>query len=166
MRNKHNYFFLGKLIKSRTKKYNWVILLNSYDIRINKNLKFLFIELDGILIPFLIKTYLLYKHKLLIDFELNNIEGSNIYLEFKYLLYTENVHHNIIGFNIKDINKGFIGIITDIYHNFKQDIYKVYYKNNFFLMPVTKVFIKEININDRYILTEVPDNLIDISYKE
>lgn len=33
-------------------------------------------------------------------------------------------------------------------------------------MPVTKVFIKEININDRYILTEVPDNLIDISYKE
>ncbi|WGH26897.1 MAG: hypothetical protein NHF94_00140 [Candidatus Bostrichicola ureolyticus] len=167
MRNKHNYFFLGKLIKSRIKKYDFVILLNNNNICFNKNIKFLLIELDGILIPFLIKSYLLINNKFLIDFEFflkkeyYNITGSNIYLEFKYLLFTENVNNNIIGFNVKDINKGFIGVVIDIYRNLKQDLFKVYFENKYFLIPITKVFIKEININEKYILTEIPFGLIE-----
>ncbi|MED5354917.1 MAG: ribosome maturation factor RimM [Bacteroidota bacterium] len=166
-------FYLGKITKKYSFKGELIISLDTDEPEIYKNLKTVFININGRLIPYFIeKSKSQKKATLRVKFEdINSEEEALSIINKEVYLPLENLpelkgkkfyYHEIIGYNVVDTNHGNIGIIIKVEDKTSQSIFIIKNNGKEILIPVNDNIIQMINRKNKTIHITAPNGLIDL----
>jgi len=175
--DKKECFYLGKIVKKYSFKGELLIKLDTDEPDIYDNLDSVFVDLRNTLIPFFIERSQLHKSELLrVKFEDVDTEADadsllkcDVYLPLEFLPKLEGdkfYFHEIIGFEIEDINYGEIGIITGVNDTTSQALFEIDRDGIEILIPMNDYFIKKVDKKNKTIIVETPEGLIDLYLEE
>lgn len=170
---KENCFYLGKIVKKYSFKGELLVKLDSDDPEIYTEMESVFVEQGKNLIPFFIESSSLHKSELLrIKFEdVDSEEDADALIKAKLFLpltmlpeLTGNqfYYHEVIGFTVKDVNFGVVGIITGVNDATSQALFEINHNQKEVLIPINDDFIQTVDRDTKTITTKVPEGLIDI----
>ncbi len=170
---KKDCFYLGKIVKKYSFKGEVLVKLDTDQPEIYNNLDTVFIKIQNDLIPFFIERSQLHKSQLLrIKFEdvtteedADSIMKSQLYLPLELLPKLEGnkfYFHEVIGFTVKDVNFGYVGIIKGINDTISQALFEINRDGIEILIPLNDEFIKDIDRENKTIVVETPEGLIDL----
>lgn len=170
-------FYLGKIVKKYSFKGEVLVKLDTDEPEIYENLESVFVDLRGNLVPFFIQTAQLHKSELLrIKFEdvdneddADAILKSDLYLPLEFLPKLEDdkfYYHEIIGFTVEDVNYGKVGVITGINDTTAQAIFEIDSNGIEILIPMNDHFILKVDKQNKAIIVETPEGLIDLYLEE
>lgn len=133
---------------------------------------FIAIDNDETLVPFFIDSLSLKDNKAIIKFEgvdtpeeAERLVSCEVYLPLEFLPpLKENqfYFHEIIGYQVKDINSGDIGCVRFVYPSASQDLLSVLYREKEVLIPITDYIIKTVDKENKTLIVDLPDGLLDI----
>jgi len=166
-------FYLGKITKKYSFKGELIISLDTDEPEIYKNLKSVFININGRLIPYFIeKSKSQKKATLRVKFEdINSEEEALSIINKEVYLPLENLpelkgkkfyYHEIIGYNVVDTNHGNIGLIIKVEDKTSQSIFIIKNNGKEILIPVNDNIIQMINRKNKTIHITAPNGLIDL----
>ena len=170
---KEDCFYLGKIVKKYSFKGEVLAKLDTDQPELYENLDSILIELRGNLIPFFIEHSQLHKSELLrIKFEdvdteqdADSILKSELYLPLEFLPKLEDdkfYFHEVIGFIVEDTNFGKVGVLKGINDSTSQALFEIDRNGIEILIPINDDFIKKVDRNNKIILVETPEGLIDL----
>lgn len=170
---KEDCFYLGKIVRKHSFKGEVVIKLDTDEPELYQNLESVFVQHGANLVPFFIEKSLLQKGNQLrtkfegVDSEIDadSILKSNIYLPLTLLpKLTGNqfYYHEIINFEIKDVNYGVVGKITGVNESSAQPLFEIDREGVEIFIPMIDDFIKKIDRKNKTIVVETPEGLIDL----
>ncbi len=175
---KENTYYLGKIVKKYGLKGELLAKIDTDEPESYNNLGSVFLETRGKLVPFFLNKASLHKSNTLrLDFEdVNNMEeaealiGKSIYLPLEDLPQLDGnkfYYHEIKGYEAVDRNKGPIGFITGINDQAPQAFFIIKDKqDNEILIPVADQFIVNVDRENKKIVLDPPEGLIDIYTKK
>ena len=166
-------FYLGKITKKYSFKGELIISLDTDEPEIYKDLKSVFININGRLIPYFIeKSKSQKKSTLRVKFEdINSEEEALSIINKEVYLPLENLpelkgkkfyYHEIIGYNVVDTNHGNIGLIIKVEDKTSQSIFIIKNNGKEILIPVNDNIIQMINRKNKTIHITAPNGLIDL----
>ena len=175
--DKKECFFLGKIVKKYSFKGELLVKLDTDQPEIYENLDSVFVNLRNNLIPFFIESSQLHKSELLrVKFEDVDTEAdadalikSEVYLPLDFLPKLEDdkfYYHEIIGFTIKDVNFGDVGIITGVNDSTAQALFEIDRNGIEILIPMNDHFISKVDKANKTIIVDTPEGLIDLYIEE
>jgi len=170
---KDDCFYLGKIVKKYSFKGEILVKLDTDQPELYENLDAIFVDLRGNLVPFFIEQSQLHKSELLrIKFEDVNTEEdadailkSDLYLPLELLPKLEGnkfYFHEVIGFTIKDKNFGSVGTIKAINDSTAQALFEIDRDGIEILIPMNDEFIVQVDRDNKTIVVDVPEGLIDL----
>ena len=170
---KEDCFYLGKIVKKYSFKGEVLAKLDTDQPELYENLDSILLELRGNLIPFFIERSQLHKSELLrIKFEevdtehdADSILKSELYLPLEFLPKLEGdkfYFHEVVGFTIEDKNFGKVGTIKAINDSTSQALFEIDREGIEILIPMNDEFIKNVDRDNKTILVETPEGLIDL----
>jgi len=170
---KEDCFYLGKIVRKHSFKGEVVAKLDTDEPELYINLESVFVALGNDLVPFFIEESLLQKgNQLRIQFEdviseedADAILGSELYLPLEFLpKLTGNkfYFHEIIGFDLEDVNYGYVGVITGVNDSSAQPLFEVNSNGVDVFIPMIDDFIKKVDREKNKIIVESPAGLIDL----
>ncbi len=170
---KENCFYLGKIVKKYSFKGELLVKLDTDDPNAYTQMESVFVEKNNKLIPFFIERSSLHKSTLLRvkfedvdgDEEANLLLGSKLYLPLQLLpTLTGNqfYYHEIIGFTVKDVSFGEVGIVTGVNDSTTQALFEIDRNGTEILIPLIDGFIKKVDKKEKNILLDVPKGLIEL----
>jgi len=174
---KEDTYYLGKIVKKYGLKGELLAKIDTDEPENYEKMESIFLEIKGKLIPFFLNNSSLHKATTLrLDIEdINSLEdadpliGKSIYLPLNTLPeLTGNkfYFHEIIGYKAIDKNTGEIGIIKAVNDQAPQAFFIIEdNKHNEILIPVSDQFIDQVDRENKSILFDTPEGLIDI-YKK
>ncbi len=138
-----------------------------------------FLDIKGKLVPhFVQKMQMVANQNAIIKFEdINTIEfakkivRAEVYLPLEILPEEELEEgefylHQILDYQVIDVEKGTLGKITNIYEGDLQDLFGMTYQEKEVLIPVVDAFIVEILHNEKIIKMNLPNGLIELYLEE
>jgi 16S rRNA processing protein RimM len=166
-------FYLGKIVKKYSFKGELLVKLDTDEPELFKNLESVFISLRNNLIPFFIESCKLHKTQLLrIKFEevdteedANALMKAELYLPLSILPKLEGkkfYFHEVIGFTMIDENFGDVGVIENVDTTGAQELFVVDKDGTEILVPVNDEFITKVDRNQKQIIVNTPEGLIDL----
>ncbi|SDW47967.1 16S rRNA processing protein RimM [Lutibacter oricola] len=170
---KEDCFYLGKIVRKHSFRGEVVAKLDTDEPELYKELESVFVELNNNLVPFFIEKSLLQKgNQLRLAFEdisteddADNILGSGLYLPLEFLpKLTGNkfYFHEIIGFQIEDVNFGKVGEIVAVNDSSAQPLFEVDANGKEVFIPMIDDFIKVVDRTNNKIIVETPEGLINL----
>ncbi|MDP3312136.1 ribosome maturation factor RimM [Lutibacter sp.] len=170
---KEDCFYLGKIVRKHSFKGEVVAKLDTDEPELYENLESVFVAIGGNLVPFFIENRLLQKgNQLRIQFDdvdseedADAILGCELYLPLTFLpKLTGNkfYFHEIIGFEIEDVNYGPIGLITGVNDSSAQPLFEIDANGVEVFIPMIDHFIKKVDRDNKKIMVETPDGLINM----
>lgn len=170
---KKDCFYLGKIAKKFSFKGEVLIYLDTDEPEMYTELESMFVDINGHLVPFFIEKASLHKEKFLrtqfedIDSEdaADDIVGKEVYLPLTALPKLEGnkfYYHEVIGFDAIDQRLGHFGTIVKISDNGVQALFEIQKDEALILVPLIDAFIVEVNRDNRSILFNTPQGLIDL----
>ena len=170
---KEDCFYLGKIVKKYSFKGELLAKLDTDQPELYDNLEAIFIDLRGNLVPFFIESSQLHKSDLLrikfedIDTEVDaeTLLKSELYLPLELLPKLEGnkfYYHEVIGFTIKDVNYGDVGLIKAINDSTAQALFEVDRNGVEILIPMNDEFIIKVDRENKCIEVNTPEGLIDL----
>ncbi len=169
---KEDCYYLGKITKTHGFKGNLILHLETDEPELYENLESVFIEKDGMLVPFFFEFAQPYSQgKLLVKFEdiapeeAERLVNRQIYLPLETLPEldgTDFYYHEITGFKVIDSKHGKIGEIQSVNDSGAQALFEIRSANKEILIPVVDEWIKEVNRDEKFIKIETPEGLIDL----
>jgi 16S rRNA processing protein RimM len=172
--DKKDFYFLGKITKTSGYKGNLMFFFDVDNLDDYKELEAVFIEVNQELIPFAI-NYMVFKsgHSAMVKLEdvddeeqALSLVGSNLYLPVKFLppLTGNNFYyHEVIGFEVWDLEYGKIGNISYVYDQGSQALFSIMTDNQKeILIPVMDEMILKVDRCNQRIEVSTPEGLIDI----
>ncbi|REG89721.1 ribosome maturation factor RimM [Winogradskyella sediminis] len=170
---KEDCFYLGKIVSKYSFKGELLAKLDTDEPDLYDNLDAVFLDLRGNLVPFFIETSQLHKSDLLrIKFEDVDNEAdadalikTELYLPLEMLPKLEGdkfYFHEVIGFKIKDLNFGEVGIIKGINDSTAQALFEVDRNGIEILIPMNDEFITKVDRANHTIEVSTPEGLIDL----
>lgn len=170
---KQNCFFLGKVVKKYSFKGELLVKLDTDEPGIFTGMESVFVEQNKTLIPFFILESSLHKSELLrikfedvkTEAEADALIGAALYLPLTMLPKLSGnkfYYHEIIGFTAKDETFGEIGKITGVNDSTSQALFEIDSNGSEVLIPIIDHFIKEVNREDKIMLLDVPEGLINL----
>ncbi len=147
-----------------------IIVELDFEIQKKFNLNnWVFVELDGATIPFLVEYYKILDNKTFIIKlkQLNSIEESKRFSLCNFLVSSEipwilKIEQNIIGYKLFDKNNIYIGIINEYIPIQNNPIAQVIYNNQKVLVPINKkLIIKKDDFQKVIYLNILKDELIN-----
>lgn len=170
---KEECFYLGKIVRKFSFKGELLAKLDTDEPEVYENLESVLIDFNDKLIPFFIDSCQLHKSSLLrIDFEdvedeadADDLIGAELYLpldQLPKLSGDQFYYHEITGFTVEDVNYGPVGTITGVNDNTPQALFIIDADGKEVLIPVNDLFIKEIKKDQKKMILDVPEGLIDI----
>jgi len=171
---KKDCFYLGKIVKKYSFKGEVVLKLDTDEPDIYENLDAVFLDLGKNLLPFFIKKSLLQKgNQLRVQFEdieneadADAILKTDVYLPLNLLPKLSGnqfYFHEVVGFVLEDINYGEIGKISSINDKTAQALFVISKGDSEILVPMIDEFIKKIDRENKKIITETPEGLIEMN---
>lgn len=170
---KEDCFYLGKIVRKHSFKGEVVAKLDTDEPGLYQNLESVFVALGNNLVPFFIEKSLLQKgNQLRIQFEdiLNEADadailGTELYLPLEFLpkLTGDKFYfHEIIGFDIEDVHHGYVGVITGVNDTSAQPLFEINANGIDIFIPMIDDFIKKVDRENKKIIVEAPEGLIDL----
>ena len=170
---KEDCFYLGKIVKKYSFKGELLVKLDTDNPSIYTKMESVFIDKNKSLIPFFIERSSLHKSTLLrvkfedIDSEedADKLLKSELYLPLEFLpQLTGNkfYYHEIFGFEAEDLSFGLVGIVKGVNDTTNQAILEIDRNGSEILIPLIDDFIKSVDREQKKIILEVPEGLIDI----
>ena len=170
---KEDCFYLGKIVKKYSFKGELLIKLDTDEPAIYENLDAVFVDLRNNFLPFFIESSQLHKSELLrVKFEEVNTEADadsllkcDAYLPLELLPKLEGdkfYFHEVIGFTVEDVNFGKVGTIKSINDSTAQSLFEIDRDGIEILIPMNDEFIKKLDKENKTILVETPEGLIDL----
>lgn len=164
-------YFLGTITKAHGYKGELNVHLDTDEPQAYKNLESIFIEKNGLLIPFFLKKAQLHKGNhlriLIEDFDdPNSLIGRDIYLPLSSLPKLDKnkfYYHDIIGFKTIDSDNQLIGEIVNVRDTTAQDLFEITSSDGKeILIPIIDKWIVDVNYDKKTIKLDLPDGLLDI----
>lgn len=170
---KEDCFYLGKIVKKYSFKGELLAKLDTDEPDLYDNLDAIFIDLRGNLVPFFIEASQLHKSDLLrLKFEDVDTEAdadalikTELYLPLDLLPKLEGdkfYFHEVIGYQIKDVNFGIVGTIKGINDSTAQALFEIDRDGTEILIPMNDEFIVKVDRNNKTIEVNTPEGLIDL----
>ena len=170
---KEDCFYVGKIVKKYSFKGELLIKIDSDDPEIYEDMESVFVDLRNNLVPFFIESSQLHKSELLrVKFEDVETEEDadallkcDIYLPLEFLPKLDDdkfYFHEIIGFRVEDVNFGMVGIVKSINDSTAQALFEIDRDGIEILIPMNDAFIKKVDKENKLILLETPEGLIDL----
>lgn len=174
---KEDCFYLGKIVKKYSFKGELLAKLDTDEPDLYDNLDAIFIDLRGNLVPFFIESSQLHKSDLLrLNLEDVDTEADadallkcDLYLPLDLLPKLEGnkfYFHEIIGFTIQDKVFGKVGIIKGINDSTAQALFEIDRNGTEILIPMNDEFIENVDRDNKTIIVNTPDGLIDLYLSE
>ena len=170
---KEDCFYLGKIAKKFSFKGEVLIYLDTDEPEIYENLESVFIEYNKHLVPFFIENSSLHKNDFLrVRFEdikneeeADGILGSLVYLPLKMLPKLSGnkfYFHEVIGFEIEDKRLGVFGIIQSINDSSAQTLFEVLNGEIEILIPMIDQFLVKIDRENKKVIMDLPEGLVEM----
>lgn len=171
--HKDDCFYLGKIAKKFSFKGEVLAYLDTDEPELYENLESVFVESNGHLIPFFIEDSYLHKNDFLrIKFEdvdseeeADRILGNELYLPLEMLPELEGSQfyfHEVIGFEVEDLQRGPIGTLKAINDSAAQALFIIDNNGIEILVPMIDEFIHEIDRKNKKLILNTPEGLIDL----
>lgn len=166
-----DYTIVGKIINSHGIKGEVKVYPLTDDINRFNDLNEAYIGDDKILVNIERVRY----HKGVVILKLKEFDDINDILKYKesYLFISDedrivlpDDHYfifELVGCNVVDTNNNMIGVIKDVLQGYSNDVYLIKDKDTSkeILMPAVKEFIKQINIDDKIIVIDPIEGMIE-----
>lgn len=170
---KKDCFYLGKIVRKYSFKGEVVIKLDTDEPELYENMESVFVEHSKDLIPFFITESLLQKgNQLRVRFETVDTEqdadaimNSGIYLPLAFLPKLKGnqfYFHEVIDYEVLDVNFGEVGIIKGINDTTAQTLFEIENEGVEILIPMVDDFIKKIDRQNKRVVLETPPGLIEM----
>ncbi|MFC5193896.1 ribosome maturation factor RimM [Bizionia hallyeonensis] len=170
---KEDCFYLGKIVSKYSFKGELLIKLDTDEPDLYENLDAMFVDLRNNLVPFFIESSQLHKSDLLrVRFEDVDSEADadslikcDIYLPLDLLPKLEGdkfYYHEIIGFQVRDVNFGTVGIVTSVNDTTAQALFEIDKDGTEILIPMNDAFIVKVDKANKEIILDTPEGLIDL----
>lgn len=170
---KKDCFYLGKVAKKYSFKGEVLVYLDTDEPELYTELESMFVEINGHLVPFFIEKSSIHREKFLrtqfedMDSEeiADTIVGKDVYLPLTMLPKLEGnkfYYHEVVGFDAIDQRLGNFGTILRISDNGVQALFEVQKDDAVILIPLIDEFIIEVNRENKSILFNTPEGLIDL----
>ena len=170
--NKNDFFYLGRIVKAYGKKGELNVVLDTDNPENYKDLKSVFLDLKGNLIPYFIENIQIKNNKAIIKLkDVLTPEIAEMFVNAEIFLPLDQLpkltgnkfyYHDIIGYSIIDKTYGSIGKVEKVLDLPQQAILQIKYKNKEILIPITDEIIKIVDRNNKQIKIEAPEGLIEI----
>jgi len=172
MINENSLFLLGKINKVHGLSGEVSFTLNS-DISFDEELPCLFVEIDGIPVPFFIEelrfstdtTGFLKFEDIEKTEEARLFTGLPLYIEKIYLneeIIAQNDFEFYEGFTLVDEKNGSIGVVKFIDTSTENHLFVVGDADNELLIPVSEDYILNIDDENRTIYLRLPEGLLEL----
>ncbi|WP_209389245.1 ribosome maturation factor RimM [Chryseobacterium sp. RR2-3-20] len=169
---KKECYLLGKITRRHGLAGNVILKLDTDQPEIYKKLESIFLEINGLLVPFFIEKSSWSKTDALniafknsSDALVDQSLGKDVYLPLSSLpKLTGNqfYYHEIIGYNILDENDNDCGVIRSVNDQTAQSYFITNLDGKEVVIPIIKDWILEVNRNERFIKMQLPEGLIDV----
>ena len=171
---KENYIYAGKILKTHGFKGELLISTEIFTEDYLKKRGHVFIEINGIHVPFFIEDYFFSSaNRLSIKFEDLNSDkeadeytGCDIYVISKYVKDSNHTKklNQFIGYKLSDIKSGRHGIIVDMIDVPGNPLIKVKMEDNEeCLIPFNEKLVNNLDKKNRQINMNLPDGLLKCS---
>lgn len=170
---KKDCFYLGKVVSKFSFKGEVLVKLDTDEPELYENLESVFVEYRKQLVPFFLKHAQLHKSNLLrAKFEDINDEadadklmGSELFLPLTFLPQLSGnqfYFHEIIGYEVIDALKGFVGTIKSVNDQTPQALLEIDLQGKEILVPVNDHFIEKLDRQNKTLYIKTPEGLIDL----
>jgi 16S rRNA processing protein RimM len=170
---KEDCFYLGKIAKKFSFKGEVLIWLDTDEPGLYEKMESVFVEVNKHLVPFFIISSSLHKNDFLrVRFEDVDTEddadaliGKAIYLPLTMLPKLEGnkfYFHEVIGFEAEDQRLGNIGTIVSINDTTAQPLFEIKKVDTEILIPMIDDFIVKVDRDNKKIILNTPEGLVDL----
>ncbi|MEC4117592.1 ribosome maturation factor RimM [Myroides phaeus] len=171
--HKKDCFYLGKIAKKFSFKGEVLAYLDTDEPELYQNLESVFVDFDGQLIPFFIQEASLHKSDFLrVKFEDCNSEedadrliNSELYLPLSMLPKLEGnkfYYHEITGFDVEDTKLGNVGKLIRVNDSNYQALFEIDHFGTQVLVPMIDQFIELVDRENKKLVLNIPDGLLDL----
>ncbi|MEI3790088.1 MULTISPECIES: ribosome maturation factor RimM [unclassified Chryseobacterium] len=169
---KEDCYLLGKITRRHGLAGNVILKLDTDQPELYNKLESIFVEINGLLVPFFIAKSVWSKNDALNLAFKNSSEalvdqslGKNVYLPLATLPKLSGkqfYYHEIIGFDILDENDKECGVIRSVNDQTAQNYFVTNLDGKEVVIPIIKDWILEVNREERFIKMQLPEGLIDV----
>ena len=164
-------FLLGKINESHGVQGGFWVTFDVDNPESYRNLEELLVDVDGVLVPYRIRTGTLKRDRLLIFLDgitslvaSRGFPGRQLYLPLSRLTdlgKSGYYFHELIGMTLVDEGKK-IGKVSKIYHTSVQAVLSFEMEGNEVLVPVVDEIVVGVDKKNRIVHTRLPEGLVDI----
>ena len=173
MIKKDNCVLLGILNKPHGTKGSLLLWFRNLKVEDIKKKESVFVEIDGLLVPFFIESYQKNSpESAIVKFEGINSEtaakafaGFQVYMandQVKRKLKTSEVLPALSGYKVTDDTLGFVGLAVEITGIASNPLLLIKLEDKEFLIPVHEDIILEVNDKKKEIRINAPEGLFDL----
>ena len=169
---KEDCYLLGKITRRHGLQGNVILKLDTDQPEHYNKLESIFIEINGLLVPFFIEKSQWSKQDSLIVFFKNASEqlvdqtlGRSVFLPLSTLPKLSGnkfYYHEVIGFEIREQDGKTCGNIASINDQTVQHYFMLKLADKDIIIPVIKDWILEVNREEKYIKMQLPEGLMDV----
>lgn len=169
---KEECYFLGKITRTHGLAGNVLLKLDTDQPELYNKLEGIFLEINGLLVPFFVDKQQWYKAGTkMISFK-NATEamveqsiGKNVFLPLSTLPPLEGnqfYYHEVVGWQILDEQNRNCGIIKEINDQTAQHYFILKLSGKDVIIPVIKDWITEVNREQKTIRMNLPEGLLEV----
>ena len=169
---KEECFLFGKIIKTHGYKGELIISVSDVIPDISDKTEFVFVEIEGLLVPFFFESCMGSGNTLNIKFEDVDREetsrrlcGCDLWLPNELLPATSRKLKDISsfsGYQVIDKLNGETGILRDVIEMPQQQLLRIIHKSKEILIPVAEKIIVRIDKKNKILYIDAPEGLIEM----
>ena len=145
-------FKIGQFAKPHGIKGELSLVTNS-DVLEDAEDPYIVCEMDGILVPFFVEDFR-YKTDTVVLVKLEDVDEEDLVGDMTW--------DSFIGYTVTDVQKGYLGEITDVDETTINVLLRVDHKGEELLIPAVEELITEADHEARSLTVSLPEGLIDL----
>ena len=169
---KEDCYFLGKITRRHGLQGNVFLKLDTDQPEMYNKLDSIFIEINGLLVPFFVAKQSWSKGDTLIISYKNSTEalvdqtiGRDVFMPLSTLpklIGNKFYYHEVIGFEIREEDGKTCGNIVSINDQTAQHYFILDLAGKEIIIPIIKDWILELNREEKYLKMQLPEGLMDV----
>ncbi len=169
---KEDCYFLGKITRRHGLQGNVFLKLDTDQPEMYTKLESIFVDINGLLVPFFIAKQSWSKGETLIVSFKNSTEalvdqvvGKDVYLPLSGLPKLTGLkfyYHEVVGFEIREEDGKSCGIIESINDQTGQHYFVLDLAGKQIVIPIIRDWILELNREEKFLKMSLPEGLMDV----
>ncbi len=170
--NKEETYLLGKITRKHGLQGNVILKLDTDQPELYEKLKGLFLEINGLLVPFFVDKQQWSKtDSKILSFKnasealVEQAVGKNVYLPLSTLPeLTGNkfYYHEVLGFEVRDTEETSFGKIVAINDQTAQPLFILDRDGKEIIIPIIKDWILNVDRSEKRLKMELPEGLLEV----